>query len=213
MRSLAMHLCRLIAFLTAIAVPIEGSFAQGNVIAGKSLFAVCAGCHGLQGEGNEDVPAPKLAGQEDWYLSRQMRYFLDGVRGSDSNDIHGARMATMAGALRDERAIADVTAFIGTLPDTLPRVTLAGDPANGQSLYAICGACHGAGGEGNAGLSSPRLIRMDDWYIAAQLRAYLDGTRGTHPDDSYGRQMAPIVGVLTSQQAIADVVAYINSLN
>lgn len=191
----------------------QGAHAQGDVEAGRRAYAVCAGCHGFQGEGNQDVNAPKLAGQEDWYLTRQLAYYQTGVRGADPNDAHGVRMAVMSQALASQRALEDVVAYIRSLPDTLPEVTLSGDPTRGEALYAVCSACHGTRGEGSAALSAPRLIRMDDWYLSAQLQAYLDGTRGTHRDDIYGQQMVPVMGVLTNEQAVLDLVAYISSLN
>ena len=41
--------------------------APGDEVAGQAAYAVCASCHGQQGEGNQQLNAPKLAGQEDWY--------------------------------------------------------------------------------------------------------------------------------------------------
>jgi len=198
--------------------PLHGALAQengigGDLVSGKALYAVCAGCHGLQAQGNQDVSAPKLAGQEPWYLTRQLGYYQAGVRGGDPADSHGARMAVMSLALPTERAVEDVVAYIRTLPDRAPQPTITGDATRGRDLYTICSACHGSQGEGNATLSSPRLVGLDDWYLLTQLEAYLDGTRGTHRDDVYGQQMAPAMGVLTNEQAVRDVVAYITSLN
>jgi len=205
-------------WLIFLLMPIYGALAQengigGNLVSGKALYAVCAGCHDLQAQGNQDVSAPKLAGQEPWYLTRQLAYYQAGVRGGDPADSHGARMAVMSLALPTERAVEDVVAYIQTLPDTVPQPTITGDVANGRDLFAICSACHGSQGEGNVALSAPRLIRMDDWYLLTQLEAYLDGTRGTHRDDIYGQQMVPTMGALTNEQAVRDVVAYITSLN
>jgi cytochrome c oxidase subunit 2 len=36
----------------------------GDATIGQALYAPCAACHGFQGEGNEQLNAPKLAGQE-----------------------------------------------------------------------------------------------------------------------------------------------------
>lgn len=196
-----------------VSLPMQAVLAQGDVVAGQRAYAVCAGCHGFRGEGNREVNAPKLAGQEDWYLTRQIAYYQSGVRGSNPDDVHGMRMAVMSQALPTQRAIEDVVAYIRSLPDALPQTTLPGDASRGETLYAVCGACHGTRGEGNTALSAPRLVRMDDWYLAGQLRAYLDGTRGAHRDDIYGQQMVPVMGVLTNEQAILDIVAYIMSLN
>jgi len=51
----------------------------GDAATGKPLYAVCAACHGLQAEGNPALNAPKLSGQGDWYLKRQLRNFKNGA--------------------------------------------------------------------------------------------------------------------------------------
>ena len=149
--TLVSRTCRLVgicACLLLSSLP-RTSFPQGDVVTGKLHYQVCAGCHGLRAEGNELVGAPKLSGQEDWYLRRQMEYYRSGVRGSAPDDAHGARMAVMSGSLPDERALEDVVTYIRTLPDFVPETTLTGDANRGLALYAVCTACHGARGEGN----------------------------------------------------------------
>ena len=53
---------------------------------------------------------------------------------------------------------------------------------------------------------------MTDWYLARQLQNYKDGIRGNHPGDPYGYQMNMMVDILPDEQAINDVIAYINTL-
>ena len=53
----------------------------GDAAAGAPLFAVCAACHGAQAEGNPVLNAPKLSGQQDWYLQRQLQHFKSGALG------------------------------------------------------------------------------------------------------------------------------------
>ena len=45
-----------------------------------------------------------------------------------------------------------------------------------------------------------------------QLKNYRQGLRGYDPKDTYGVQMKPMAATLASDQAVTDVVAYINSL-
>ena len=45
-----------------------------------------------------------------------------------------------------------------------------------------------------------------------QLKNFQQGTRGTHPKDMYGPQMAALAAMLTSDREISDLVAYINTL-
>ena len=42
----------------------------GNAAIGAAQYAVCAACHGQQGEGLQALNAPKIAGQEPWYLAQ-----------------------------------------------------------------------------------------------------------------------------------------------
>ena len=53
---------------------------------------------------------------------------------------------------------------------------------------------------------------MSDWYLLRQLQYFKDGVRGAHPDDLYGMQMAMMAASLRDEQAMQDLVAYINSL-
>ena len=62
--------------------------AKGDPAAGQALFAPCTACHGAQAEGNRELNAPKLSGQSDWYLARQLQSFKSGVRGSHEKDIY-----------------------------------------------------------------------------------------------------------------------------
>ena len=59
---------------------------------------------------------------------------------------------------------------------------------------------------------APALAGQNDWYLFTQLSNFVAGYRGRHEDDRYGQQMAAMVGTLTDESAIRDVVVYINSL-
>ena len=91
----------------------------GDAQAGKALYAVCGACHGASGEGNAALHAPRLAGQGDWYLKQQLKYFKQGIRGAHKDDTFGKTMAPMAATLADEAAIDNVVAYIATLPDAV----------------------------------------------------------------------------------------------
>lgn len=88
-----------------------------------------------------------------------------------------------------------------------------GDAAKGKVLYTTCVACHGPNGEGNEQLNSPSLIGLQDWYIIRQLNNFKEGIRGGDPRDIYGAQMRPMAMTLPDEQSVADVTAYIVSLN
>jgi cytochrome c oxidase subunit 2 len=186
--------------------------AEGDPVAGQAHYAVCSACHGAQGEGNKAVNAPKLAGQEWTYLERQLHNYKKGIRGSAEGDTLGQQMAGMVATLPDDKAVRDVVAYIGTLPDERPQATVTGDPNRGKSFYTTCQYCHGPEGQGYWTMNAPRLSGMSDWYMADQLRKFRDGTRGSHPRDLYGKQMAMMADLFHNEQALIDLVAYLNEL-
>ena len=183
-----------------------------NIAAGKSAYAVCSACHGPGGEGNALLNAPKLTGLQDWYLKRQILNFKHGLRGAGQGDAYGAQMAPMAATLVDDAAVNNVVAFIASLPDTDSEPTISGDTARGKKIFTTCASCHGLDGQGIWSQNAPRLKGADDWYMARQLENYRQGIRGSHPQDLYGKQMNLISGMLRNDQAIKDIVAYINTL-
>jgi cytochrome c oxidase subunit II len=184
----------------------------GDPQAGAATYAICSACHGAAGEGNQALNAPKIAGQESWYLKRQIRLYQTGARGSDPRDIFGMQMAPMANVLTTDAALTDVAAYIESLPDVSTQQTIIGDPARGRSLYVTCAACHGREGQGSWSTKAPRLAGMSDWYLLRQLQYFKDGVRGTHANDIYGMQMGLMAASLRNEQAMQDLVAYINSL-
>lgn len=186
--------------------------AVGDPAAGELQFAACTACHGSEGEGNQQLNAPKLAGLDSWYIRRQLAHYKSGIRGSHQDDVFGQQMAAMANTLFNQAAVDNVVAYIATLPDRAAKPTISGDLTNGERIYATCGACHGLSGEGIWALNAPRQAGMSDWYLAAQLKHFRDGIRGTHGEDPYGPQMRMMAQTLRSDQAIDDVVAYINTL-
>ena len=184
----------------------------GDAALGVGPYAVCAACHGQQGEGLVALNGPKLAGQSAWYMKRQILAYKNGLRGTHDNDVFGAQMVPMVMTLANDAAINNVVAHIQTFPDEASPPTIQGDVANGEKLFTVCAYCHGKSGEGIRALNSPRLAGMSDWYLARQLQNFKDGIRGSHTSDYYGFQMGFMANTLHDEQAIHDVVAYINTL-
>ena len=191
---------------------------EGSATAGAATYGVCAACHGTQGEGNEALGAPKLAGLEGWYIRRQIGKYQNGQRGAapqnpgDPVDERGMQMAPMALTLASPAALENVIAYIDTLPDEAPATTISGNVDRGAELYQSCAVCHGREGEGRWNTNAPKLAGRSDWYLASQLTNFKTRARGGHDDDIYGDQMYLIASSLTTEQAINDVIAYINTL-
>ena len=76
--------------------------AGGDAAAGKQKAVICAACHGV--DGNSVNPIwPKLAGQHEVYLAKQIRAFRSGERKDPT-------MAPMVSLLKEED-IDDVAAY------------------------------------------------------------------------------------------------------
>ena len=54
------------------------ALAAADPAAGAGQYAVCTACHGPSGEGNPALNAPRIAGQDAWYVRRQLHAFRDG---------------------------------------------------------------------------------------------------------------------------------------
>ena len=190
----------------------QNAVVAGNPTIGAAQYTVCAACHGPQGQGVAAMNAPKIAGQSDWYLKRQIMSYKNGLRGVHKGDTYGQQMIGMVATLPDEAAVNNVVAHIATLPDNQLQATIDGDAENGKDIYTVCAYCHGADGMGKQALNAPRLAGSSDWYMARQLDNFKTGVRGAHPKDYYGFQMALMGITLRDEQAINDVIAYINTL-
>jgi len=184
----------------------------GDASIGAAQYGICAACHGPQGEGVVAQNAPKLAGQSAWYLKRQIQNYKTGLRGAHEGDTFGRSMVGMVGTLPDEAAIDNVVAYIRTFPDAAPATTIEGDTSHGEKLYAVCAYCHGKDGSGVQATNAPRLAGMSDWYLARQLDYFKNDIRGSHRQDFYGFQMGLMGRMLHDDQAVKDIVAYINTL-
>lgn len=202
------------ALITGILFAVSPTAYAGDAAAGKSLFPVCTACHGPTGLGNQAMNAPKLAGQEDWYIIKQMQLFQNNARGTAPGDMQGMQMAAMSKGpqLSSEAALQNLAAYIGTFPVEKPTATVVGDAAVGKGLYPVCAACHGDKAQGNEAMAGPRLAGQNDWYLVNQIKKFKVGQRGYHDMDHGGRQMRPMSATLVDDQAINNVVAYINTL-
>jgi cytochrome c oxidase subunit 2 len=185
----------------------------GAATRGKEVFQTCVPCHNVDGSGNSAVGAPNIAGMKQWYVLAQLQKFRSGARGMQFNDVEGMRMRPMALSLSSDADVEAVARYVETLPPVSHSPALQGDVHAGDNqFHLICSACHGENGQGNQDLKAPRLAGIDDWYLATQLRKFRSGVRGTNPKDIEGRMMRPMARGLADDDAVRNVVAYIDSL-
>ena len=165
----------LIAAIGSLAIP-AGVLAEASADAGQAKAAVCAACHGV--DGNSVNPEwPSLAGQHTGYLAGQITAFQNGSR-------ENVLMGPQAMALSEEDA-ADIAAFYNQQSLN----PLEADPSyvtRGQQLYrggdaergiSACIACHGPNGRGNPLADYPVIAGQHSVYVANQLRLYASGAR------------------------------------
>jgi cytochrome c553 len=150
---------------------------DGSPARGKAAYATCAVCHLETGAGRSDGTFPRIAGQHERVLVKQL---VDVREGRRANPV----MKPHADALLDAQEIADVAAFVAALPPPSEVGRGEGsDLARGESLYRRdCAACHGERGQGDGDSFVPMLAGQHYAYLLRQIRAIGAGRRGNaHP--------------------------------
>jgi len=155
--------------------------AAGNAAAGKNKSAVCAGCHGV--DGNSAAPNfPKLAGQDGQYIAKQLADFKSGARKDptmigmvaglskkDMDDL-GAYFASQ------KRSTGTTSASAADLKKA-ERLYRGGDAKNG---IPACMSCHGPAGVG----IPPRFPAVSGQHAAYSQKQLLDFKTGARNNDS-----------------------------
>ena len=184
--------------------------AIGDADAGQTKVAVCAACHGV--DGNSIVPNwPKIAGQHASYLERQLALVKSGDRSVPE-------MSGIVISLSDQD-MADIAAYFSS-QTTSAGLTDEALRANGELLYRggnaetdipACMSCHGPAGEGNPLAGYPSLAGQHTVYSEKMLTGFRAGTTwGT--DDSSSQIMADVANRLTDAE-IKAVASYIQGLH
>jgi len=190
-----------------ISLPV---FAAGDANAGQSKAAICAACHGA--DGNSVVPNwPKIAGQHASYLERQLGLIKSGDRPVPE-------MAGIVLGLSDQD-MADISAYYATqthkagLSDESLR-------ASGEQLYRAgnsatdipaCMACHGPAGEGNPLAAYPAVAGQHAVYTEKMLKGFRAGSMWG-VDDASSQIMTEVTLRLTDDE-IKAVANYMQGLH
>ena len=182
--------------------------AAGDAKAGQAKAAMCGACHGA--DGNSAAPNfPKLAGQGERYLLKQMNDIKSGNR----------NILEMTGLLTNmsEQDMADIAAYFASQNMSVG----AADPAlvkAGEALFRggklaegmpACTGCHSPNGAGNDAAGFPQLGGQHAQYVAKQLTDFREGNR-TNDGDS---MMMRSVAAKLSNKAIQAISSYIQGLH
>ena len=193
----------------AAATTTEAAIKPGDATAGQAKAAACGACHGMDGN-SSDAQYPKLAGQSEQYIVRQLTDFKAGKR---QNPI----MLGMATPL-SEQDMHDIGAYFASKAP-LPGVADQALVEHGETLFRqgdskrgipACMACHSIDGRGNPGAMYPQLTSQHAQYIQATLKAWHDGT--SWGDDAHSQIMPSIAQKLDADD-IAALSSYIEGLH
>ena len=197
-----------VSTLLLMALGMGQSQAAGDPVAGKAKAAQCAACHGA--DGNSVNPEwPKLAGQHEGYLVKQLHYFEMGER-------ENATMKPMANVL-DAQGREDVSAFYASQKVKTgtadPELVALGEQiyrgGNDVSGVAPCMGCHGPSGAGNPAALYPALRGQHAQYVENQLHGFAEGKRV----NENARKMMQILASRMTNREIKAVASYIQGLH
>lgn len=199
----------------------------GNAENGANMVAVCANCHGDDGN-SASASFPKIAGLGEKYLLTQlmairnmngenpkapvrdvtlMTGMLDGKSDQDLADIaafYNAKELQLTGATE-----AKVQLNSGQVVDALKLGEQIFRAGNAETAVPSCTGCHSPRGQGNAPAGFPRLGGQYAEYIAKQLEDYRAGRRQTDGAAMIMRGVAKNM----SDAEIEAVSNYISGLN
>ncbi len=193
--------------------------AAGDAKAGETLVVTCLACHGPAG--NSAAPNfPKLAGQGEKYLLKQIKEIKAGVRAVPEMtgilvSFSDADLANMAAYFASQSmqlsGSKEMTVQVnsGEKVDALKlgaKVFRAGNAASG---VPACTGCHSPKGLGNAPAGYPHLGGQHAAYIEKQLKDWRAGNRTNDGDSKPMRQAAQFM----SDAEITAVANFIAGLN
>lgn len=196
--------------LLSMVLASGGAIAEGEgaapdlAKARQTAETICAGCH--MADGNSMLPAnPKLAGQVEQYLFKQLTDFKSGNRASP---VMGAMVASL-----NEDDMKGLAAYFASQTLNPESARNTDTLAAGQKLWRAgnmdkgipaCAGCHGPAG---AGLPAqfPALSGQFAEYIETQVKAFRAGDRGNDPS----RMMQDIAVKMTDPEiaAVSDYAA------
>lgn len=167
---------RMISVLVISLLISSSLSAEGDIEAGKQKSTACVACHGA--DGNSVNPEwPKLAGQNENYLVKQLKDFKDKKR---VNALMSGPVANLS-----EQDMEDLAAYFSSQsgspgsaePAQLELGELVYRGGNLETGVAACTSCHSPTGSGNPAAVFPKLSGQHSKYTSSQLRHFRDNLR------------------------------------
>ena len=184
--------------------------AAGDAGAGQGKAAICAACHGA--DGNSVVPNwPKIAGQHAAYLERHLNLIKNGDRAVP--EMSGIVVSLSAQDMADLAAyFAGQTTTAGLADESLiTRGEQLYRAGNAATDVPACSSCHGPAGEGNPLSGYPALAGQHSVYSEKMLKGFRSGQTWGE-DDANSKIMTTVANRLTDDE-IKAVSSYIQGLH
>ena len=170
---------------------------MGDAEKGKALSASCAACHGA--DGNSSNPEwPKLAGQGESYLIKQLTEYRNGKR-------KNAVMNGMAAGIKSDEDVMHIAAYYASVEAKPGQAKNKDIVVEGESIYrggiveagvAACSACHGPTGSGNPAAKFPKVSGQHAKYSLTQLQYFKSGER----NNDMGKMMRNLAKKMSTAQ-------------
>lgn len=195
----------LISAIAAVSLTAVSAHA-GDAAVGKSKSTVCAACH--MADGNSVNPLwPKLAGQHQGYLVKQLKEFKAAVR---QDPIMMGQVAALS-----EEDMDNLAAYFSGQElkggEADPKLVEAGrllyTVGNAKTGVAPCASCHTPTGAGNPAANFPVIAGQHAVYAEKQLKAFRDGARANDANN----MMRDVAGKMSDEE-IQAVASYIQGL-
>ncbi len=225
-----MQLSRIHALSVLLVVSLVQAVAarEPDMEIGEDVNDLCAGCHGVYGEGGKNGEYPRIAGQPYRFLYEQMVLFRERDRPNLAMIEHVDKRQ-----MPDED-VQDVSAYLAAIElptrlepidenapgfDALARLQEAkrvmqiplaeGDVEAGGRLYRReCASCHGRDGMGERDGITPMLAGQYTSYLWRQVPKYIDKVRLHDPDSPEDSLLDEF-----SETELRDIFAYVSTLD
>jgi cytochrome c553 len=185
-RSLIVRIALICGALLATSASAQSKVANPDLAKGQQIAStICMACHANDGNSVINI-YPKLAGQHEDYLVRQLTDFAKPAtdKSARANPIMLGFATTLS---PDDRR--NVAAYFASQKQKPGEARNRATIVDGQRIYRAgipekavpaCAGCHGPTGAGIP-VQYPRIGGQHQEYAEAQLKAFRDGARNNNP--------------------------------
>lgn len=166
-------------YLLASAPALANSFGSSD----DAPYELCALCHGLDGV-SRMAKFPKLAGQPQAYIEKQLANFRTQERSND-----GGQMVAIVTEITAQDIPVVAQWFAKQTPPPPEDATPDGISAGKAAFETLgCPACHDPA---QAKGTTPHLTSQHQAYLSKQMTDFRDGARANDPDGLMSAAMKP----------------------